>query len=233
MDDQRLIERLADQVGRLEAAYDETRATHRRGFMVAGGITVAILCVTGWFLYSSYSFFEREWTEERFAKHIRLELEELQPSVTSEMQRVSSELVPVFTAELRRQVPERLPEISDKVREQFDRFGQAFRTELDSQLEESMQRVESRIQQDLAACYPSLSGGSAQQRVHDEFHRAIEKSVRTATHKFQSDFGRDVARLQQAVDDFPPPKPGTKPVDLQKRFIRLWLKLLDEEIEKL
>ena len=64
-------------------------------------------------------------------------------------------------------------------------------------------------------------------------YQSSEDTVGQALVKFDARFSGDVSRLQDVVMSFDVSDTNEPTVELQKRFLRTWLRLLDKEIEKL
>jgi hypothetical protein len=124
------------------------------------------------------------------------------------------------------------PEISRRLEAQVDRLSGDIQREATSRLHAAEDRITERTRDVLFASYPSMKDEAERERLDADFRATTETVVRSSLQEFFELFAEDIGRLEQKVHDFQPTDTGESEVDLQKRFIRLWLQLLDLEVRK-
>lgn len=223
--------RLQEELDKLEKVKAWENATDRRTTVVTIGITVLILLMVGGFSLANYMHFKSEWTEEKFAASLNRELEYLKPTVSTQMQELGKILMPVYAEETRKQFPEMAPIIADRVSEEVDRFCDQFRVDVNGKLQGTGNNLRRRIMRNILDSYPHLADEREQEALMAQFKHSTDRSLAGAVAHFEQLFTKDVSDFQATLYDVP--RTNEPLVELQKRFIRLWIQLLDEEITKL
>ena len=104
---------------------------------------------------------------------------------------------------------------------------------VDSHLKASEQRVLNETQRVVAGNFPELNDPKAQAAVTARVQEICEGSFRKALDEFHTVFVSDMTRLQRVIAEFELPEIKAATVDLQKKFLRLWLQIVDQEIMQL
>ena len=98
---------------------------------------------------------------------------------------------------------------------------------------ESEQRVRDRMASVVMANFPSLDDERQLAALHDNLRRTTDRAVTEAIVECDQRFASDAEALQDDVVAFDVSDTDEPTVELQKRFMRSWLHLLDREIERL
>ena len=220
-----------DELRKLEEARAAENTADRRMTRVTLGLSALIGIIVLGFLFVNYLYFNKEWTEEKFAKSFNRELEELQPIASRELQSFGKKLVPVFVQESRRQFPEIAPLLSNKINEELKEFSNDFQKDINAKMNRTGDRLKARLLEDIIASYPNLRGENAQQKMIQRFRESTHAALQGSIGHFMKRFSTEVDNFQDTV--FNVPESDTPMVELQKKLIRLWLQLLDGEIARL
>jgi hypothetical protein len=223
--------RLQEELDRLEEVKAWENATDRRTTAVTVGISVLILLMVGGFSLANYMHFKSEWTEEKFAASLNRELEYLKPSVSKQIEELGKILMPVYAEETRRQFPEVAPILADRVSEEVDKFCDEFHKEVHGKMHGTGNNLRRRIMQNIFDSYPHLKDQREQEALMGRFKQSTDQSLASAVAHFEQLFSKDIDEFQNTLYEVPDTNEPL--VELQKRFIRLWIQLLDEEITKL
>ena len=78
-----------------------------------------------------------------------------------------------------------------------------------------------------------LADPAKQQDLERRLHAVCDETLEKSRRDFEALFVQDVSRLQQEVLKFDVSDTHETTVDLQKKFLHIWLQLLDQEIMKI
>lgn len=232
MEAEPMAARFAAELDELEAARAADRAAERRNAWITRIVSGALVLIVGAFAFTNYRHFAAEWTKPKLEASLRRELDTLGASATNELSAMGQELAPVYADEGLRQLQELSPEIARRFVEQFEHLGTDLHAEALARLNETEERVRSRVEALACESFPELAE-SRQDELAKEIHRATDASVSRSLAHFDQCFSGDVGDLQQVVMSFDVSDSDEPTVELQKRFLRGWLRLLDAEVAKL
>ncbi|MFQ5503466.1 MAG: hypothetical protein ACE5F1_01560 [Planctomycetota bacterium] len=227
------IKQLAAQIRRLEEARVKEVQALRRASMTAVTVTASILLLVTGFVLVNFVHFRTEFTEEKFAASLERELEELNPKAIAQTQALSEHLLPVYAAEGRKQFQAMMPTIAQKLGEQLDSLGEEMQSDMHTKIVASEKRIRDRTGEIIFAAYPALKATSEREKLTDSFRSITKDSVISSISKFDELFSKDVKQLEMELINFNDKGTDLSTMELQKKFIRLWLQLLDAEIMKL
>ena len=94
-------------------------------------------------------------------------------------------------------------------------------------------RIRDQAMSAIAESYPNLMEPGEQARLMQSFEIVTEAALLRALTDFDDHFSKDAREFQEDILSFDLRDTDESTPDLQKKFIRLWLKLLDAEIAKL
>jgi len=226
-----LYDRLAEELERLEEARAVERRVEQRTLWLALSIALVIGLVVVGFTSSNIAYFRAEWTEAKFERSLQQEMEYLNPVASHELSELGRSLVPVYVREVQRQFPGMAPEASRRMSEQIAQLGSGLEAMVRVRLDAMNERLQERALAAIWQCCPELQDAGEQARLAAHFRRVTDDAALAAIGHFHERFSPDTEHLQRTLFEVPDADEST--VDLQKKFIRLWLQLLDEEISKL
>ncbi len=227
------IDRLEARIAELESARQNEEGSLRRSSKAMVGISLAIFLIVASFAIPIYLHARSEWTEDKLAASFQHQLEELNPTTIEQTRALGEHLLPIYVAETRKQLMQMGPEISRRLGRQMDLLAQELSTELHAQLMEAEKRIQKQTTEILFQSYPHLADQAQQDRLASSFRFITETAMTNALADFSERFSVDVAALADTIVTFTDADPEETTLELQKRFIHLWLKLLDIEIMKL
>jgi hypothetical protein len=152
------------------------------------------------------------------------------PAAIREFNLLGKDLVPLYAAEWQKQFSAAWPEISRKLESEMSELGNNVLISVHTQLAESESRVLDKTQQVVFASYPALSTGKSREEVTRRLHTISEDALIKALGNFDTKFSKDIDSLQSTLLKFDLTDANETTVDLQKKFLHLWLQLLDQEI---
>ena len=227
------LSRLEFEVRRLEEAFLATNRAMRRVSTASLAVAGTLLVVITTFLLINFFKFRSELTQEKLARSLEKQLVELSPTALKEVHRLGIDLLPIYAAELKRQVEVSGPQIAIKIHEEVDHLVSNVLATTHDSLMKSEKRVLDRTEQVVFENYPQLKDPREQAAVTAELHATCEEAVGKAIAHFDALFTKDVERLHKVILSFNVTDTHEPTVDLHKRFIHLWLQLLDQEIMEL
>lgn len=224
---------LAAAMRRLEenlAAQRNAQALLSRTSLVFG---IVILAVIACFLALNVAKVRAEFTAEKVSKSLEKELAEFGPTALRELSVLGRDVLPVYLEEWQKQFTAAWPEISAKLERELGRLSDNMTGRLHETLAAMEERSLEKVRRVLAKHYPELSDPSQQAELAKRVHTHCEKALEESLLEFDRMFSKDVQRLQDVVFSFDVKDGDESTVDLQKRFLRLWLQLLDQEITRI
>jgi hypothetical protein len=227
------VKRLQDEFQKLDQSITEEREIDRRATIITISLAAAIGLVIVGFLLVNFIYFKSEWTEEKFAKSLQTELEVLNPVVLEQLRTMGKNLMPVYAEEARRQLPGMAPRFSKELSRQLEQFSYDFQADTVARFDKTEERIRAQTHEIVFAAYPGLRSEAEQEKLNRSFETITHDAVAGAIEHFQTRFSKDTDEMQSVILDFKPQPTEEDTVDLQKKFIHLWLQLLDEEIMRL
>lgn len=226
------MKELIDDVEKLVIATRKEREALRRASLTAVIVSCALLVIVTVFMVANYQHFKTEWTEEKLSAGFAQELELLNPVVTEEVQQLAQHLLPVYSEAGRKQFIAMRPEIVERLKAEIDHIGENLRTDAENRLTTSMDRIAMKTNEIVFGAYPGLRNESDQEQLTRDLHKATDDAVTEATTEFAELYARDIHALEERIHGFHTTRTDEPTLDLEKRFIHLWLQLLDAEIMK-
>jgi hypothetical protein len=227
------LQKLEGEVRRLEQSLEAARAASRAAQRIAILIGTAMATLVGGFLLINYFNFRAEFTPEKVKASIAQELRDVSPAALREFGQLGQELLPVYTEELKRQFQAAWPSIKDKVDNEVTLLAEHATTRIDRRMTDAEGRVIDTSQALMQKHYPELADPKVQETVTRRVHEVCDGSLQKALDGFNALFARDMRRVQHALLQFEFPPSSVPTVELQKKFLHLWLQLLDQEIMQL
>lgn len=233
MHSEQAVQRLEDELHKMENMEKATKSLDRRSSIISLAIASSMGLVIIGFMLANFLFFKSEWTDEKFAKSLQTELAELNPAVMEELRNMGKDLLPVYAQEGRKQMPEMAPVISRALSKQLNQFSSDFQADAYERLDKTEDRIRFKTGRILFNAYPDLKDSREKSKLAANFRAMTDNSVACAIDEFRTRFSRDADVFQRTIQDLNVADTDELTIDLQKKFIRLWLQLLDEEIMKL
>lgn len=230
--DQKGMKELIGEIEALVGATRREREALRRASVTTAVVSGALLVIVAVFMFVNYQQFKTEWTEEKLSAGFAQELEILNPVVTEQVQQLSQHLLPIYAEAGRQQFMAMRPEIAERVNAEINNLGAGLRTDSENRLTTSTDRINQQTNEIVFGSYPSLQNESEQAKLTQSLHAATDAAVTEATAEFAGLFAKDVHALEQRIHGFHTTKTDEPTLELEKRFIHLWLQLLDTEIMK-
>jgi hypothetical protein len=227
------VKQLATRIEQLTRSLEKAKSEQRRGAFAARVIALALLLIVGVFVVLNYLHLRREWTREKLRAGVERELNELNPTASFEFGELAQYLVPIYTREAKRQFKHLGPEFSRVCSEQIDGMAEELRRDAHEKLRTMDERIRDRSLTVVSEVYPDLMSPAEQEQLTQSFRTITEDALLRAVTDFDSRFSKDARELQEDILRFDLRETHESTPDLQKKFIRLWLKLLDAEIEKI
>jgi hypothetical protein len=224
------IQQLEAEVKRLESLLERQVAAHRRAArnsLLATSFLVALVLL---FVGVNLINFRREFTEENIRRSLSKELQELSPIAAREFSLLGKDVLPAYAEEARRQIPKMGPQVSEKLEQEVDRLVEDVLAGTNQTLRDTESRLLARTEKILAERFPDFQGGGLQAEIERRFHGSLDRSMAGVLQEFLDRYGKDVKSIEEKLLKFDLSDSTETGLDLQKKFIHLWLQLLEEEI---
>ena len=227
------VKELAARIEQLTLELATAKSVARRSAFATRVVAFAIALIVGIFLIVNYVHIRMEWTQENLQASLERELNELNPTATLEFSELAQYLVPVYAAETKKQFRKLGPQFSQVFVEQIEGMAAELRRDARDKLRAMDGRIRDQAMLAIAEAYPELMAPPEQERLMRRFEIVTEDALLRALTDFDSRFSNDARELQDDLLSFDLRDTDESTPDLQKKFIRLWLKLLDAEIAKI
>lgn len=224
------IQKLEAEVRRLESLLERQAASQRRAArnsLLATSFLVALVLL---FVGINLINFRREFTQENIRQSLSKELRELSPTAAREISLLGKDVLPAYADEFRRQIPKMGPQVTAKLQTEVDLLVEDILAGTDETLRETEGRLLARTEKILAEKYPGFKDGTLQAEVDRRFHAVLDRSMAGILQEFLDRYGKDVKGIEEKLLKFDLSDSTETELDLQKKFLRLWLQLLEEEI---
>lgn len=223
---------LRSRIEALVRATRNERQAIRRASITVALVSSALLIIVAVFAFVNYRHIKSEWTEEKLAAGFQKELEVLNPSANKELRQLGQHLLPIYAQAGRQKFMDMAPEIAERINAEVNHLGAHLTSDARSRLTSSVDRIRSRTADVIFAAYPGLEAESEKEELTNSFRRLTEDSVSTTINDFAVLFATDIRKLETKIHAFNTAPTDEPTVELEKRFIHLWLQLLDAEIMK-
>ena len=227
------IKGLETEVQRLEESLKKEVAYTQKTARYVTSIPLALSIVLLVFILINYVNITTEYTEEKFSDSLRQEMQELTPTAVRELRSLGDVVLPVYIKEFRDQFVSMGPEILKRFHTELDELSNDVLTGVHEHLTQAETRILEKSEVALFESYPNLSDASQQREITESLRGLTESAVTDAILNFERRFGKHVASVRDELLQLDVSDTGETQVDLQKKFIHLWLDLLDKEIMEL
>ncbi len=227
------LKHLEAEILELEEAIHANARAAKRAARTSLGIGMAIIVVIIGFLAMNFAHLRSAMTQEKFARSLSKEISELSPTALREIHQLGQDLLPVFASELKKQVEAAWPEVAIKLDLELRDLGGNLLADTHHILSESEGRVLASVESSMFECYPQLNDPVHRQDLERRIHGICEVATTRSLEVFDDLFSRDIARMQESLARFDLTDTHETPDDLHKKFIHLWLQLLDQEVMEL
>ncbi len=224
---------LETRIRKLEEARRRERAARRHASRALGAVSVAGLLIVATFGLALYLHAKQEWTEDKLTASLQHEMEQLNPMAMAEARALGEDLLPIYAAESRKQLRWMAPEISRRLGRQMKLLSRELRADLHAKIVSSEESIRLQTSQALFEAYPDLRDPAERERLTKSFRAITEDAVTGAVTDFDQRFSKDVQDLEQTILAFNKTESEDSTLELQKKFLHLWLELIDMEIMKL
>lgn len=217
----------------LESAFTADQAQARGTSRAATCVTAAICLTVAAFTVINYVNLRSNWAHADVAKSIEQEVAEISPALQTELRELAQKLLPVYSHEGRTQLLAFGPQVASQLKQEFDLLGADVLGLVNNELDGLQSRVSSRSQDIVMVAYPSLTDASRRQKFETEVHAITSTALINVFTTFQERFDKDIKDIETCLLDFDLSDSGEDTTDLQKKFIHLWLRVLDQELSEL
>jgi len=227
------LKQLESEVKRLEEMIQAEGLAHQKVSRVPLAVSAVLVLLLLCFLLVNYFKVRSELTPERISKSLQAELREVSAPALREFNLLGKDVLPVYVAEWQKQIQASWPQISKKLDEEVGKIGENVTHTVDTLLTESEDRVLARTEQILSENFPQLKDTEETKKIDRRLHELCDTALAKAILNFDRLFSKDVTSLQEALLKFEVTDSHETRVDLEKKFLHLWLQLLDQEIMEL
>lgn len=221
---------LRADVDELKRAIEDAQRTRQRTSHSALTVSIVLGLVVLAFVMVGYFTLCDEWTTEKLSRQITREARNLSPVAMAQLDALGTALGPVFAEAAREQFTLMKPELSAKAEAELDRLGQDVNDRVRRRLDQTQDRLLVATREAVLASVPGLAEPAAQRKLERRLETLTQDSVQRVLIGFDERFSGDTGKMQEAVHRLDPGASGASRTALQKKFIHLWLQIIDQEI---
>ena len=227
------IQQIEQEVKNLEDLLTRELSRSQRTARHLSIVTFVLVALIVGFVLINFFNFRSAYTEEKFSRSLQAEMQELTPLAMRELKVLGKTVLPVYAKQMRTQLADMGPEIAKRFESELDQLGTTIVADVHTSLGAAQERVLASTEQTVFESYPDLNDKTKREALALKLHAATDEPVTKVIGKFVDRFGKHVAKAQEAVLRFDVSDSHETPADLQKKFIHLWIQLLDQEIMEL
>ncbi len=224
------FESIERQLGELEVLVEAEQAGARRASRFVLGAYVALAGLVVTFVTINYNHIADELSPSNFEAGWQEHVERLSPLAMEQAFRLGETLLPVYAREAQNQLAERMPEFERKLAHESALFAEEVRHQAMIRLMASEQRVREATEQALVNAYPELDTPEAKAEFVRQFESRTQQALADALVEFDTRFRGRVDDLIEMIARSDLGQTDAPTHELQKRFLHLWLVLIDEEL---
>jgi len=230
MSNRQRLESLRCEVDRLDESLALSKAANERAARTTLAIAASLALIVVAFVLANYLNLRAEWTSAKFSESLGKELEQLEPSAREELRKLGSAIVPVYLEAGESEVRAMGPAIAARVEDELELLGNGVRDGVRDHVRAAQARVSRTVEDAIVASFPQVTNRTRSHVISERFRATAEESLAVAVNTFDDRFGERVEEFERALLAFDLTDSDETRVDLQKRFITLWLDLLKDEI---
>lgn len=224
---------LEAEIHELESAVESQVRTQRKSAQLSLGIGLAIVLILGAFLVTNWLHFRREFTREKVTECLSTEIAAMSPLALQEIERLGRDLLPVYAAAFHREVDAAWPELAERLVAESTELGSGLLETTHGALRQTEARVLAGVEQQLLEAYPFLGDAVDRETLTREIAAVCEEELGGVLTEFDSLYSPSLERLQTSLCAHEIDVPGESAIEIKKRFLHLWLQLLDLEVMEL
>lgn len=233
MDREKLWDDFAAEIRELDAALGTQRGAQRRSSRGLAVFSATALLTILLFILVNYLTLSSSWAKEKLAAGFQQEFAELGPAALDHVHQLGSELLPLYAREGRRQLAELAPAITAELAQQVDLAQGELLAASHRQLEASKARILALLCREIFGREVGSLADEEEKRLLERFQLVSQKALAEAVTTIEQRFSRDLEAVRNALLRLDISDTAESPADLQKKFLRLWLQALDQELEEL
>lgn len=224
---------LDQAVRRLETSIHDETSSRRSATRAAMAITATLALTFVFFFVLQFSHFRTQFTSGDLEQLVEQELRSFGPVAIQEVQALGKNLVPIYAQAGRAQLERMMPEVSASLQSEIDTFCAELLANTQRQLRETEMRVLTRAEAQLFESYPELHNPEQRAQLERRVQEITEEAVAVSIQEFYETFSRDIDQVRDTLLKFDLSDSQASKVDLQKKFLSLWLQLIEEEIARI
>jgi len=233
MDSEKTLTAVEKELEQLGVVLREEIIARKKATKTSRLVTLALTGVVLFFVGLNVVHFSSAWSEDKFKQSLEKEMPELTPVAMRELNTMSQELLPVYAEEGKRQLQSFVPDLKEAVERELDLMGTKIVNDVHEDIHTSLNIVYGKIGEQLYEKFPELRDPKGQKEFQERFRAATEEAVLASVVEFETLFRKDVEELTDTVSKFTIEDENLSVPELRKKFLRLWLRLLDYEVMEL
>lgn len=224
------VQRIEEEVRRLESLLEQQVDLSRKASRYSLFVTASLAGIILLFFVVNYFNITEEFTQENISRSLEKEMHEFSPTAMRELNLLGKDVLPVYVKEGRNQIRAMGPQIAERMQHEVDQLTQDILADVQRHVQKMEANVLESTETVLFESYPGIQDKATQEVLTQRFRTIAEGAVAGTIGDFQERFGLHVDGVQETLLKFDLSDTEETPLDLQKKFLHLWLQLLDEEI---
>ncbi len=221
------------RVAQLDVALKAELSSRARAIRTARTVSIVLSGTILFFVAVNFAHLRSSLTEENFKVSIENEMREFSPFALHEVSGLAEALLPVYAQESQKQLAAMLPEIAATVEREIDLLCNDVLSTTQTRLQQSQDRIVAKTQEATFAAYPSLKDEAERTKLERRLREITDRAALRSITEFDRLFSKDVDEVRRMLLEFDVSDTNETAFDLRKKFLRLTLQLLDQEIEEL
>ncbi|MEO1992733.1 MAG: hypothetical protein ABGW78_12415 [Pirellulales bacterium] len=218
---------LEQQIALISSQLDQMSQANWRGRIGLAAATVALVLLVIWFSYSTYSFLEERFTNEKIESAVMAKANDLLPGMQSKIIEEVSLATPVVAKLAGERALAIMPDLGDRFMGSIEKVGSQIEADIRALVDESLRRVASKAAADVREDFPSFSSEQAlaiTERVHQELLVEGGDFVESLDEVIE----KEQEKIVRIFDQLPVDQAAQQSEEvLQKKFIHHVLMMVD------
>jgi len=209
----------------LEKYFDLQRLSRRRSALIA----LLALGMVGLTVTLCYRELDTNFAPEHLERSASAEAQKLLPSLSEHALALIREVRPTYEEEGKRALRAAVPRLQEQLEREFVHLGESLASRTETTIGTVLPRTAEKVLVDFYTAFPDLADEAYVQETLDRLKHEIRAETQAVIDSAWQTFRTPTERLAATLGRFPSLE-EMPDGDLERRFIHLWLMLLDHEL---
>jgi hypothetical protein len=221
------------EIHQLEEFVNAQVQERQRAGKTSALLACALVLIVLGFVFVNFTHLRAELTQDKVSESLSRELGTLSPVAIQEIGLLGRQLLPIYAAEFKKQLEVAWPQISVTLQSEADALSNDILLESHKFLVASEERILKAVEMTVEESFPHLQDPAQKAELERKIDEICQSTLTGSLEEFDTLFSKDVAKVRDSLLKFELSDVQESPLELKKRFIHLWLQLLDMEVMEL